>query len=89
LDMLDHFDPDDRPLSDAEAAAILGVKPGTLPTWRSQGRGPRYYKDGRLVRYTPRLIKEYQASHIHTPEPAAVRRRRKALAAEANQSSMT
>jgi hypothetical protein len=80
--MNDIFDPDDRPLADAEAAALLGVKPGTLPTWRSLGRGPRYYKDGRLVRYTPRLIREYLASCIVTPEPASVRRERRARAAE-------
>jgi hypothetical protein len=81
--MQDIFDPDDRHLTDEEAAPLIGVKASSLPAMRSQGRGPRYYKAGRVVRYTPRFIKEYLATHIHTPEPAAVRRRRKALIAEA------
>lgn len=34
-----------------EAAARLGVKPNTLAKWRMQGRGPRFVKIGRLVRY--------------------------------------
>jgi hypothetical protein len=82
-------DPDDRLLTDEEAAPLLGVKASTLPTMRSQGRGPRYFKDGRLVRYTPRFIREYLANCIRTPEPAAIRRQRRALAAEAAQSTST
>ena len=81
--MQDIFDPDDRPLTDEEAAPLLGVKASSLPAMRSQGRGPRYYKAGRVVRYTPRFIKEYLTTRIHTPEPATVRRQRRALAAEA------
>ena len=34
-----------------EAAALIGVKPTTLPAWRSQGRGPRYIKVGRSCFY--------------------------------------
>jgi hypothetical protein len=85
--MQDIFDPDDRPITDEEAGPLLGVKASTLPAMRSQGRGPRYYKAGRLVRYTPRFIKEYLAARTVTPEPATVRRQRKALAAEAAQSA--
>jgi hypothetical protein len=78
-------DLDDLPLSDTEAAALLGVKPETLATQRSQGRGPPYYKNGRRVFYTRRLIREYLVGCVRTPEPALVRRQRKALAAEAAQ----
>jgi hypothetical protein len=85
--MQDILGADDRLLTDEEAAPLLGVKASSLPAWRSQGRGPRFIKDGRLVRYTPRLIREYLAGCVRTPEPAAVRRQRKALAAEANQST--
>jgi hypothetical protein len=77
---------DDLPLSDAEAAAVLGVKPETLATQRSKGKGPKYLKSGRRVFYTKRLLKEYLATCLRTPEPAAVRRQRKSLAAEAAQS---
>jgi hypothetical protein len=75
--------PDDRPVSDADAAAILKKKPLTLATWRSQGRGPRYRKVGRHVQYTVGFLKEYLATCERTPEPAVVRRQRRALAAEA------
>jgi hypothetical protein len=75
---------DDLPLSDQEAAAILNVKPETLATQRSKGKGPRYLKSGRRVFYTKRLLKEYLAACLRTPEPASVRRQRRALAAEAS-----
>ncbi len=34
------------------AAVVLGVKPGTLATWRWRGYGPRYRKVGALVKYS-------------------------------------
>jgi excisionase family DNA binding protein len=41
-----------RLLTEGEAAAVLGVKPTTLTTWRATGRYPlRFVKCGRLVRY--------------------------------------
>jgi hypothetical protein len=83
--MQDIFDPDDRPIDEDETAVILGVKVPTLASMRSQGRGPKYYKQGRFIRYTPRFIKEYLAACERVPEPASVRRQRKALAAEAAQ----
>jgi hypothetical protein len=73
------FDPDDVGLSNEETAAILNIKPATLTTWRSQGRGPRYRKSGRNVEYTRRFIKEYQHGCERTPESAAVRRQQRAL----------
>ena len=74
------LDSDDVGLSDQEAAPLLGVKPETLATWRWQGKGPRYRKDGRAVRYTPRFIREYLNSIVRTPKSAAVRRQQRALA---------
>jgi hypothetical protein len=73
------FDPQDEGLDEKQTAAILHVKPETLTTWRSQGRGPKFRKNGRRVEYTPRFIIEYQASCVRTPEPAAVRRQRRAI----------
>lgn len=35
----------------ADAAIFLGVKANTLEIWRSQKRGPKFVKIGRLVRY--------------------------------------
>lgn len=34
-----------------EAADFLGFTAGTLRVWRSQGKGPSYYKVGNAVRY--------------------------------------
>lgn len=34
-----------------EVAAFLGFTAGTLRVWRSQGKGPSYYKVGSTVRY--------------------------------------
>jgi hypothetical protein len=74
------FDPDERGISPAATAAILNVKEETLATWRSQGKGPRYRKSGRSIEYTPRFIREYQQACERTPEPARVRRERRAMA---------
>jgi predicted DNA-binding transcriptional regulator AlpA len=35
------------------AAEFLGLKPGTLATWRSEKRGPKYFKIGRACFYAP------------------------------------
>lgn len=38
-------------LNEHQAAALLGVKVATLRNWRWMGKGPRYRKLGRCVRY--------------------------------------
>lgn len=38
-------------LKTAEAAAFLQVQPTTLEQWRWNGKGPRFIKMGRCVRY--------------------------------------
>jgi hypothetical protein len=40
-------------LDEAAVAAIYDVSPATLRTWRCLGRGPRFLKIGRSVRYRP------------------------------------
>jgi hypothetical protein len=50
----------DDVLSEAEAALDLGISVRTLQNWRRQGRGPRYLKLGDLVKYTPRLLREFK-----------------------------
>jgi predicted site-specific integrase-resolvase len=37
--------------TESQAAQYLGVSFKTLQNWRSQGRGPIYYKIGRCARY--------------------------------------
>jgi len=43
--------PEDRFLTAEETAKILGTTVNTLSYWRVMGRGPRFYKHGRSVRY--------------------------------------
>jgi excisionase family DNA binding protein len=45
--------PKSRPenMTTTEAADHLNVKPSTLEQWRWQGKGPRFVKMGRCVRY--------------------------------------
>ena len=49
--------------SDA-AAQIIGCAPRTLPNWRAQGRGPRFIRVGRLVRYRIEDLEAYLTSRI-------------------------
>jgi predicted DNA-binding transcriptional regulator AlpA len=47
-----HHRPADPLLNPAEAAALLGISPTTLQTWRAKQRYPlAYVKVGHLVRY--------------------------------------
>lgn len=43
--------PNEKLLSQEEAAVVIGVKPTTLSSWRHYGKGPRYVKVGRSARY--------------------------------------
>jgi len=43
-----------QPLLDEDKAApLVGVTPKTLANWRTQGKGPKWIRCGRLVRYHP------------------------------------
>ena len=46
-------------LTEAQAAQVFGVSRCTLRCWRSLGRGPRYYKAGRTVKYDPADVDAY------------------------------
>ena len=53
-----------RRLNTRDAAAYLGVKPGTLEVWRSIGRGPRYMKLGTRVLYEIADLDTYAAAKV-------------------------
>lgn len=42
-----------------EAAKIIGSTPGTMSTWRHYGKGPKFCKFGRSVRYYKPHLLEY------------------------------
>lgn len=52
-----------KPLTESEAAELIGVKPQTMAVWRSKGTGPHYQKTGRSIRYRPEDIKKYLQQH--------------------------
>ena len=42
-----------------EVAELLGVTEGTLVNWRTKGRGPRYIKSGKAVKYRRAAVAEW------------------------------
>jgi excisionase family DNA binding protein len=46
-------------IDEVSLAARLGVSRSTLQSWRYTGRGPRYLKVGRLVRYRNADVEAY------------------------------
>lgn len=51
-----------------EVAAYLGISPDTMKDYRQQGRGPRYTRVGKLVRYRMADVEEWLARHSVDPE---------------------
>lgn len=49
-------------LSRSEAADYLGTTAGTLATWASLGKGPKFVKIGSKVVYLQRHLDEYMDS---------------------------
>lgn len=47
------------PLTNDQAASLLGLQPQTLHNWRHQRKGPRYHKIGRRVVYFLEDINKY------------------------------
>jgi predicted DNA-binding transcriptional regulator AlpA len=49
----------ERAITEVEAAERLGLSIKTLRAWRCRGRGPRFVRFGRSVRYFPSDIEEF------------------------------
>ena len=54
-------------LTNEETAALLGVRPQTLLTWRCQGRGPRYLKVGRRCYYRRPDVETWLQGQLRDP----------------------
>ena len=63
------------PLTEAEAAKILRVAPGTLLNWRYKGRGPKYVKHGGIIRYRRTDLDAFLEHSIVDPVLHTPRRR--------------
>lgn len=46
-------------LSDKEVQLLFGINAGTLRNWRSQGRGPSFVKDGKVILYRRKDLETY------------------------------
>lgn len=54
--------PLEKLLEQKELAERLHVSLGTLRTWRTEGKGPRFHRIGQMVRYAPSDVKEWLQS---------------------------
>jgi hypothetical protein len=61
----------DRLLSTEETANVFGVTPNTLEKWRVFGRGPKFIRVGRRIRYSPTDIAAYLAESTRTSTSTA------------------
>jgi len=63
---------DDRLIKSPDAANLLGKHVQELSDWRHQGRGPKYVKLGRSVRYRLSDLYEYMSENTVEPTPRSV-----------------
>lgn len=52
-------------IDEAMLASRLGVSRATLQSWRYAGRGPRFIKLGRLIRYSVTDVDEFLRANTH------------------------
>jgi excisionase family DNA binding protein len=52
-------------IDEAALAVRLGVSRSTLQSWRYSGRGPRFIKLGRMVRYRVADVHAYLSANTH------------------------
>jgi predicted site-specific integrase-resolvase len=50
---------DTKRYRDREAAPILNLSVHTLRNWRREGKGPKFCRFGRSIRYTSEQLREY------------------------------
>ena len=61
-----------RALTEREVAERLGLSVATLRAWRHRGKGPRFLRLGRSVRYLPSDVDEFvRASAVDTRSDAS------------------
>jgi predicted DNA-binding transcriptional regulator AlpA len=55
-------------VDEARLALRLDVSRSTLQSWRYSGRGPRYIKIGRLIRYRNADVDAFLAANTHASD---------------------
>lgn len=53
-----------KPMTTKEAAMWLGLKSNTLEVWRVYGKGPKFLKMGRAVRYRLEDLNAYLETSV-------------------------
>ncbi len=51
-------------LTPEEVEALYGYHPTTLKNWRYEGRGPKFVKDGGIIRYRQKDLQAYQETRL-------------------------
>jgi excisionase family DNA binding protein len=51
-------------MTEKRAAKLVGFSPRTLQKWRIEGRGPRFVKCGRSVRYRWQDLQEWMQENL-------------------------
>ena len=63
----DHTRGTARALTEREVGELLGLSVATLRAWRHRGKGPRFLRLGRSVRYLPSDVDDFvRASAVDT-----------------------
>jgi excisionase family DNA binding protein len=57
-------------LSARHASSYLGCSESVLRLWRSQGKGPRYFRAGKLIRYRKADLDAWIEARLSEPEGA-------------------
>ena len=57
-------------LNERQAAKYLGVSAGTLRLWRTEGRAPRFFRAGKLIRFRRADLDEWIEQRLSTPTTA-------------------
>lgn len=66
-------EPVEPPFTPTALSTYLGVPLGTLADWRYRGVGPRFFKCGKLVRYSRADVAEWQTANTRQSTTVAVR----------------
>lgn len=61
------------PFNERQAAKYLGPSEATLRLWRSQDKGPRYYRAGKLIRYRRADLDAWIEARLSAPTATEVR----------------
>jgi predicted DNA-binding transcriptional regulator AlpA len=57
----------ERAVTEIEAATVLGLSVATLRAWRHRGRGPKFVRFGRAVRYLTSELDDFVRRSTVTP----------------------